>query len=358
MAEQQQTADSGTPPINPVADVFEGLKADLTQFLKEPTPQDGSSDGDGANPAADADGDQPNDLSQDSKASEAPDEGGGEPVPAGEGDEPDLSKVSLTPEQRQAIGAKVSERIREAKAKYAAEAEAAKAALELELNQVRAKLEEAEAKAAAAPAAAAPPPDFVAQATQAKGAVDLAAELLDTLQDDPDYVAEELKRVGLLKPEAEVTRPELRRLLRTVKGNAEKAVEQAKAQAERFQSEFAASSARALVLMPELRDPKSERNKLLQQVLAQAPWLRQIPNWPEAAARQVLGMERERELAAKPAAGKPAAKPPATPKARATLGAVEARGTNALTDDERAAAMLGENPAARSKLMAHLLRGS
>jgi hypothetical protein len=71
-------------------------------------------------------------------------------------------------------------------------------------------------------------------------------------------------------------------------------------------------------------------------------------------------MERERELAAagRPASGKPAAKPPATPKARATLGAVEARGTNALTDDERAAAVTGENPAARAKLMAHLLRGS
>ena len=64
--------------------------------------------------------------------------GRAETVPAAEAksvtdddDAPDMGDLPLSDEARQKLGAKVSERIRKAKARYKAEAEQAKAALEL-----------------------------------------------------------------------------------------------------------------------------------------------------------------------------------------------------------------------------------
>lgn len=360
----KQTADSGTPPINPVADAFEGLKADLTQFLTQPgeQPATAATDGDGATPAADADGDEPkDDLSQDTQASESAAADDAEAAPAEPADD---DMADFTPEERRAFGAKVSGRIRKAKAKYAEEAAQAKAALELELSEARAKLQEAEArKTEAVPAQMPVPQDFEAEAKRANDAIKTVDRLIRRLDANPQHVAQQMVELGVVgevsDPDDPKVQDELLSRLETIKENALSAGRKALEGAQKFQTSYQASSARALALMPELRDPKSERNKLLREVIEQAPWIKSVPNWPEAAVRQVLGIERERELAAaaKAKTGKPAAKPPAVPKPRATMPPGQIAEAS-MTEQDVAGAIMNENPSARRKLMSHLLRGT
>ena len=348
-------------PLNSVADAMAAAKLDLAKLLMEPsaeTEHQETAPGDAPEaeaPAAETPAEESVDIPEPEDAEAAAEE----PEAEAEGFEAD--DLRLTPEQRKALGEKFAKRIGKAKLTYAKQAEeavaAAKAeaeALRLEQAQLQAKLAEAEAKASTqAPASPALP--WKQTLDQAQAVKAQAEELLDALQDDPDYVARELQTLGVKLTNAEgeedFSRPTMRRALRQAVTRATADAERATTERQRFEQAENSAKAEAMKLLPGLRDPKSEDVRLFHRVLQVAPELRSRPTWAEDAAIFVLGLKAKQQLAGVAKGERKAPPTLAAGKAAVTRAASGAEGH----PEDRKRAFLDGDVEARRRLVSTLL---
>ena len=173
-------------------------------------------------------------------------------------------------------------------------------------------------------------------------------------------MAQQLVELGVVPEVADPDDPkvqdELLAKLETIRENAVAAGRKALDGAQKFQAAYQASSARALRLMPELRDPKSEQEQAAargdpgcavdQRAFRTGRRRRCARCW--ASCTSASWRRRPRAKMAKPAV-----KPPAVPKSQATLPAGEVGGDDV---ERRRAFGDGDERAVADYTRKHVLR--
>ena len=136
----------------------------------------------------------------------------------------------------------------------------------------------------------------------ATAAKEQAEDLLTQLEDDPAAVERVLRESQfILKGDdgAEDFSPaKMRKFLNGVKANATRTVEREVPKRVEFLKQVDASAADAMAIYPELKDPKSEKRKAFDQMLAANPIIKSSPFWPKVTALLILGLEAEAKLKA------------------------------------------------------------
>lgn len=192
-----------------------------------------------------------------------------------------------------------------------------------------------------------------AEKRKAEDALDQADELLGQIEDDPASVEQALRAAKIeLKNEQgeeDYSAGRMKKFLRTARTNADRTLRRSVPERAEFLKEAKAAADKAVELMPELKDAKSDRMKMFRQILKEAPDLQKSPRWPLLALQGVLGAERLQEILdkkSKPAA--PAVKPkrelptvipapraqaPAAPKPKAAAVDIKAAADRILSGD-------------------------
>ena len=201
-------------------------------------------------------------------------------------------------------------------------------------------------------------------ARQAEQALDLADDLLSRLEDEPDAVETVLRQSQIKltgqNGEEDFSPTAMKKYLKEVKRNADTTLRRGIPQRQEFLKHADAYANEVLDMVPEIKDAKSERRKLFDQVIQQAPWLKQQPSWPRMAAVYVLGLEAyQKQQQARQQPAKPAVKPRRPvpvmiPAPRGTAPAAPRVPANAVTDDTVNSALAGDRKA-RMKLIQSLV---
>ena len=261
----------------------------------------------------------------------------------------ELKKV-LTPEVQESINKRIGKEV--AKTKLAHEAaEAAKA----ELEKVKAQLE---AKPAPVNVSKVPlghvndAAGLQAEAEKAQAAVDQCEDLILQLDEDPEAVETVLKTAQVQLPEFSTAA--MKRYLAQVKTNANKTLRTGIPARQEFLKSVSAFGDKAIELLPELKDANSERRKAFEEVSASIPGLKDNPYWPMAAAVQVLGLERLKELQASRTKAavkvKPLVKPVVIPSPKAQPARVPQPKAGEMTEELRTAVLNGDKNARKKYL--------
>jgi hypothetical protein len=201
-------------------------------------------------------------------------------------------------------------------------------------------------------------------AQQAESALDLADDLLSRLEDEPEAVETVLRQSQVkLKGtdgEEDFSPQAMKKYLKEVRRNADTTLRRGIPQRQEFLKQSDAYANEALDVVPELKDAKSERRKLFDQVVQQAPWIKQQPSWARMAAVYVLGLEAyQQQQAAKSQPVKPAVKPKrpvpvVIPAPRGTAPSAPRVNANAVSEDTVQSALSG-NRSARLKVIQSLV---
>ncbi len=208
-------------------------------------------------------------------------------------------------------------------------------ALQTRLAELEAKLStKAEPQPAPVNVPVTPPPTLAdcesIEAVNARVMLAAEAESLATnlrlalAKNDVPSVVQRLEAEGFKTvagvPVAEASEQQLDALLSTLYANARRTIAGAEVRKTQLVQQ-GASAGRAMELIPELKDAKSDATKQFWAIAEQNPWLKQAgPNWPEVIATQMLGLRAKAAKAATRPAAAPAPKEPIVPK-RATPGA-------------------------------------
>jgi hypothetical protein len=118
--------------------------------------------------------------------------------------------------------------------------------------------------------------------------IGIANDLLDEIHDNPDAVADRLRKVGIELEE--YTPAAMRAYLRAARATEQKVVQEAPRRIEFMRNEQHAQQ-EALKIMPELADPKSERYQAVQTVVKEYPDLKKRADWAWHAAIYAMGHE-------------------------------------------------------------------
>lgn len=153
-----------------------------------------------------------------------------------------------------------------------------------------------------------------AEQAKARAALKQSEELLDTLEDNPEDVEAALRQSNVVlrdeHGQEDYSVPKMRKFLKGIRRTADDVVTQAIPERAQYLDIQSKAQAKAQEIVPELKDLKSPRYAKFQEVVRAFPQLKTIPDWPMAAAVQVIGLEvLEAKLkAAQPVVAK--AKPP------------------------------------------------
>ena len=236
---------------------------------------------------------------------------------AEQADEEEGADTALPPEVQESVNKRIGKEV----AKTKAEKEAREAA-ESQLNELRAQVEELRAKApvAYAPPEASGPFERIddtrvlqQEKVKAQNVVLQVEDLLDRVADEPEEVAALMKQANL--PVVDDSVVALKRTLRGIKQNAERAVTQLIPQREQFLNQNRAVSEQVLKQYPALADKNHPVTKLYQDFVAEFPGIKSHPAWPMVAALQATTLHNAMlaKTKAKAAAAPVKAVPPKIP---------------------------------------------
>lgn len=326
--QQRMTTTTGAtapPPLQTVGDALERARGTLLSYATDivaddypesipPTAPDPEATA--ATPPPENAGEPANDLSQ----SKDPEEKAEPPAPEDEPEpEEEDAPKGLTPEVQERVNRRIGKEV----AKTKAEREK-RAALEAELAELRA------AKEAPEPAPAPParnadealqrvqnPAELERVREDAENAVEQAETLLDQLDDRPEAVERELRRMKLpVTDEAgneDYSPARIKATLGAIRRNAQRMLTRHIPRRMEFLNATRQGVDRITTLLPEFRDLKSPRAVRAAELIRSDPALLQRRDWPEFIAAAVLGYEAL-EKARAPKATEPKAKPPIPPR--------------------------------------------
>lgn len=369
----------GETAINPVADALSRAKAYTLQFATEVAsesyPPEQTQEAASLKPEPkEQDQEEAEETTQDPVAEETAEEEAEEAVPEqyaqataeqSDEDEPaeDEQIIELAPEIQQSINKRIGKEVAKTKAERKAREDAQRRVAELE-----AALGEKTEGEARVVRVESPLSEIFDQSglrkkqEEVEGLKQDVAELLDSVEDDPDDVAAQLRAAridaGDYSPRA------MKRALRHLNKNLDKVLTKeipARAEFLKIETEL---KAKVFEQMPELRNPASTTARAWRQVLEQVPELKLNPRWPLFAAALTAYAQAAAQSAsatspktaangkAKPTANAPPPKIPA--KAKSTPAAAKPGGKE--TEQARLRElMLQGDPEARVKLLQSML---
>jgi hypothetical protein len=232
------------------------------------------------------------------------------PEPEAEDEAPEMAY--LPPEVQTAINKRIGKEVARRKAadeaRTAAEARAAELETQAGLTGERRVIDSASPMSQVN--------DFTTLAqrkAQTESLLEQTRDLLDSVEDEPDKVAASLAAGGITL--VEPTPAAMRKSLRLIEKNLKRTLETHIPARESFLNAEAETQARVLTVFPDLKNPASQRAKILAEVLARHPEMRFSATWPALAAAAVEGIlkiNEEGQKKAKATSDKPKP-PPAIP---------------------------------------------
>jgi hypothetical protein len=197
---------------------------------------------------------------------------------------------------------------------------------------------------------------------EAEQALEQSEDLLSVLDDDPASVEEALRaaKVDLKDADGEddYTPARMRRWLRAVQQNANRMLRTHIPNRETFLKTAETAAQRAVEFMPELKDTKSERGKLFQQVLREHPEIQARPDWPLRVMAGVKALEwlaEQIKARTTPAPKTPREKPVSIPAPKAQPPRVVTKPTDTVDANAMTDAVLSGDKSARLKFLTGLV---
>lgn len=260
----------------------------------------------------------------------APEETQEEPKPAEETAEAD-EEFSVPPEIQESINKRIGKEVGKTKAEreLREQAETRASQLEAELNQLRGAPPERQVVSTSMPLAEVVDLSSLQRTkNEAQGLKAQVEDLLATVEDDPQEVESKLRGAGIAPekyfPKSEPDEEDysvkrMRRTLRRIDNNLRQTLERYVPEREAFLKTESELKDRLYKEMPEVRNPTSERGKIMHDVLSMFPEVKLNPRWPLLVGAQVMFLEAAAKTKAQTNGTTPVTKPtapkiPAKPK--------------------------------------------